>query len=596
MAFAELPNEILFQIGEISDMGQLARLSQINRHFYELYNVRLYQRNALQGDPKSLVHWAARKGALTTIKLACRYGADLHSTGAPNEDLIWNHAKGEQWRYDERSKRTAQTYAAPLHLAVINRHEHIVKWLLENGARVDVPSVRLCGCSLPNRAPQYSTVPPYLDYTRRYHIPPWYPLHYAISHGANESIVSLLVKHGARYAMKGFHGIIPAVLELAKPAIDTLLIQGDFDPSWEGDDGATAFHLLDEGEAFHHHLQLEQRCDKVLVTIKGLAAQGVPINAQAKGQTILNIMLSKGNLLCAIELLKAGADASDKLHARRNAPGVIDRIFENMYRCRIDDKKWVSNVQLAKVLMDDQRKALKLAIERGADVNRMARVEGQLPTRPLYRVLLFSRDVKCVEMMLDAGAMVDDSGELLRTFFDSQKGYLCYRYNDDRPMDETDLEPFKRALKLLLKRGARIDAPSQLQNSALIEVCDRATNVVYDSQYRLVNREAYRYQLQRLEGYYDRATYVKRDLFFELEFLVKYATIQNVSAEYVKVLMRRNQDEGKVQDLLKQLHAKLLSGIGQDDYDDDDEFDDIDEEENEPDPRSCSVCNPVRPS
>ena len=95
---------------------------------------------------------------------------------------------------------------------------------------------------------------------------------------------------------------------------------------------------------------------------------------------------------------------------------------------------------------------------------------------------------------------------------------------------------------------------------------------------------------------YDRATYVKRDLFFELEFLVKYATIQNVSAEYVKVLMRRNQDEGKVQDLLKQLHAKLLSGIGQDDYDDDDEFDDIDEDENEPDPRSCSVCNPVRPS
>ncbi|CAG7562117.1 unnamed protein product [Fusarium equiseti] len=596
MAFAELPNEILFQIGEISEIRQLARLSRINRHFYDLYNLRLYQRNALQGDPKSLVHWAARKGVLTTIKLACKYGADLHSTGAPSEDVIWNHAKGEQWRYDERSERMEKTYAAPLHLAVLHKHEHIVKWLLENGARVDVPSVRLCGCSHPNRAPEYLMAPPLHGYTRRYDIPPWYPLHHAISHGANESIVSLLVKHGARYAMKDFRGIISAVLGLVKPAIDTLLNQGDFDPNWRDGDGKTALHLLDEGEAFHHHLKLEQRCDKILATIKGLADQGVPINAKANGETILSIMLSKRNLLCAIELLKAGADASDKLHARRNAPGVIDRIFENMYRCRIDDEKRIGNGQLAKVLMDDQRKALKLAIKRGSDVNRMARVESQLPTRPLYRVLLFSRDVKCVEMMIDAGARIDDAGELLRTFFDGQEGYLCYRYNDDRPMDETDLEPFKKSLKLLLKRGARIDAPSQLHNSALIEVCDRATNVVYDSQYLLVNREAYRYQLQRLEGYYDRAAHAKRDTFFELEFLVKHATIQNVSAEYVKVLMGRNKDEGKVQDLLKQLHSKVLSAIGQDDDENYDKDYDDDEDESEPDPRSCSVCNPIRPS
>ncbi|KAJ4139864.1 hypothetical protein NW768_001209 [Fusarium equiseti] len=596
MAFVELPNEILLQIGEISEIGELARLSRINRHFYELYNLRLYQRNALQGDPKSLVHWAASKGVLTTIKLACKYGANLHSTGAPSEDVIWNHAKGEQWRYDERSARMKRTYAAPLHLAVFHKHENIVKWLLENGARVDVPSVRLCGCSHPNRAPEYPLEPPRsYSYTCRYDIPPWYPLHHAISHGANESIVSLLVKHGARYAMKDFRGINSAVLGLAKPAIDNLLNQGDFDPNWRGTDGATVLHLLDEGEAFHHHLKLEQRCDKILATIKGLANQGVPINAKANGETILSIMLSKRNLLCAIELLKAGADASDKLHARRNAPGVIDRIFENMYRCQIDDEKRIGNDQLAKALMNDQRKALKLAIVRGADVNRMARVEGQLPIRPLYRVLLFSRDVKCVEMMLDAGARIDDDGELLRTFFDEQEGYLCYRYNDDKPMHETDFEPFKRSLKLLLKRVARIDAPSQIHHSALIEVCSRAMDVICDSQYLLVDREAYRYQLQRLEGYYDRAAHVKRDPYFELEFLVKHATSQNVSAEYVKVLMTRNKNGGKVQDLLKQLHSKLLNGIGQEEDDKEDDEDEDDDEE-EPDPRSCSVCNPVRPS
>ena len=143
-------------------------------------------------------------------------------------------------------------------------------------------------------------------------------------------------------------------------------------------------------------------------------------------------------------------------------------------------------------------------------------------------------------------------------------------------MDETDLEPFKRSLKLLLKRGARIDAPSQLRNSALIEVCNGATRVAY----------------------YDRAVHVKGDPFFELEFLVKHATSQNVSAKYVKVLMRRNKNEGKVQDLLKQLFSKLLSGIGQDKDDneeEEDEDDDHEENEEEPDIRSCSVCNPVRP-
>jgi hypothetical protein len=107
--------------------------------------------------------------------------------------------------------------------------------------------------------------------------------------------------------------------------------------------------------------------------------------------------------------------------------------------------------------------------------------------------------------------------------------------------------------------------------------------------------EAYRYQLQRLEGYYNRVTDIKRDPFWELEFLVKHATSQNVSAEYVKVLMRRNKNEGKVRDLLKQLYSKLLSGVDQDEDDDEDDEDD-DEDENEYDPRSCSVCNPVRPS
>ncbi|RBR26630.1 uncharacterized protein FIESC28_00627 [Fusarium coffeatum] len=598
MSLFDLPNEMLALIGTFCQTGQLGSLSLVSRHFHAVYNPCLYKHNILHDKPsKASVLWAAKKGSLDTLKLAFSYGADLNYTGASSEDVIWKYAKGQEWLYDECSERLGKMYAAPLHLAVFHKHEHIVKWLLESGARVDIPLVQLCGCSHPRRAPEYLMMPSRsYSPTGRYYIPPWYPLHHAISHGANESILSLLVKHGARYAMKDFPGINSALLGLVKPAIDAILKQGNLDPSWEGDDGATALHLLNEGEAFYHHLKLEQRCDKVLTTIKGLADQGVPMNATAHGETVFREMLGKSNLLCAIELLKAGADASDELHASRNEPGVINQMFTTRYKCRINGEKRKGNSQLANALINDQRKALKLAIKRGADVNRVVEADDKLFTRPLYDVLLFSGDFKCVKMMLDAGARIEDAfvdnrfdtGGLLHAFFDGQNGYLRYRYNEEKPVDETDLEPFKRSLKLLLKRGARIDAPSQLRNSALIEVCNRATRVVCDSQY----------QLQHLEAYYDRAVHVKGDPFFELEFLVKHATSQNVSAEYVKVLMRRNKNEGKVQDLLKQLHSKLLSGIGQDKDDneeDEDEDDDHEENEEEPDIRSCSVCNPVRP-
>jgi len=599
------PNEILALIGTFCSTRQLKSLHLVSWRFHELFNPLLYRSNEINDNSsKPVLLWAVKKGLLKPMKLAFKYGADLNYTGAASEEIIWQHAKGEFDPYRHGAAGWLKTYAAPLHLAVFHKHEHIVKWLLENGARVDVPSVRLCGCSHPSRAPEYLIEPrrPYSS-TSRYDVPPWYPLHHAISHGANKLILSLLVKHGARFAMKDFPGINSAVLDLVKPAIDTILHQGNFDPSWEGNDGGTALHLLDEGEAFLHHLYVEQRCDKILATIKGLADQGVPINSTAYGETIFKKMLRKRNLLCAIELLKAGADASDELHAFGNEPGVIDQIFETIYKCRIHGEKRNGNGQLVNALINDQRKALKLAIERGADVNRVVEIDNQISTRPLYNVLLFSGDFKCVKMMLDAGARIEDAfvdnqsdaGGLLRAFFDGQDGYLRYRYNEDKPMDETDLEPFKKSLKLLLKRGARIDAPSQRHHSALIEVCNRATNVGCDSQCLLSNIEAYRYQLQRLEGYYNRVADTKRDPFWELEFLVKHATSQNVSAEYVKALMRCNKNEGKVQDLLKQLYPKLLSGIDQDEDDDEDDEDD-DEDENEYDPRSCSVCNPVQPS
>ncbi|KAH7185900.1 ankyrin repeat-containing domain protein [Fusarium flagelliforme] len=531
MTLRKLPNEMPCLIGAYCQTGQLGSLSLVSRHFHALYNPCLYKHNILYDKPnKACVFWAAKKGSLDTLKLAFRYGADLNSTGAPSEGFI---------RTSAYSALDPQTYAAPLHLAALYNHEHIVKWLLEKGTRLDVPSRNLCGCKdLRN----VRRLPPDWVFT------PWYPVHYAIFHGGpiNESILNLLLKHGAMYATEDLSPIADAIQEPREEAIDIILQQDDFDPNYRDSMGATALH----------HLVPRREVSKTCAIIKKLIDRGVPIDAKANGgATIFTIMVHCAHFPIAIELLNAGADASEEVWYERST--ITSIILGN----GIDEAKKQGRDQLAKLLTQEQRELIRLAIKRGADVNGLFTDR----FRPVYCALIFLKDPKCLKIMLDAGARTEDAvidrhsnaKGLLSAFFDERDGYLWHRDDRTKPGNETDLEPYKASLKLLLKRGARIDAPSQHQISALDEICGRAAK--------------------------------GKENTYELEFLVKYATNQNASVGYVEELMKRNKGRGEIQALLGQLYTKLLNITGDDEIEDDDEEDSDDEPYSTPAflPRCC---------
>ena len=401
-----------------------------------------------------------------------------------------------------------------------------MKWLLEKGARLHVPSRNLCDCqdirNLRRLSPDWA-------------VTPWYPVHYAIFHGPNnESILPLLLKNGAMYATKDLSPIADAIQGPVKEAIDIILQQDNFDPNYRESMGATALH----------HLVPRLDVKKYCAIIKKLIDRGVPIDAKANGgATIFTIMIQLRKLPHAIELLKAGANASEEVWYSQS-------IITAIILCsRIDEARTVGRNQLAKILTREQRELIRLTIERGADVNGLFRER----FRPIYFALMILEDSKCLKIMLDAGARIEDAvfdrhsnaKDLLSTFFNREDGYFRFWTDPKRPVNETDFEPYKGSLKLLLKRGARIDASSQHHISALEEICGR---------YAKGNENTY-----------------------ELEFLVKYATNQNVSAGYVEELVKRNKGKERTRLLLVQLYTKLLNITGGDEIEDDGEEDSDDE-------------------
>ncbi|KAI1069320.1 hypothetical protein LB507_008794 [Fusarium sp. FIESC RH6] len=522
MTLGNLPNETLYLIGSFCQTEQLGSLSLVSRHFHAVYNPSLYKHNILHDKPtKASVIWAAKKGSLGTLKLAFRYGADLNCTGAPSEEFIWTSAC---------SALGSETYAAPLHLAVLHKHEHIVKWLLEKGARLNVPSRNLCECRDIRNVRRLSS-----DWA----VTPWYPVHYAIFHGPI-SMLPLLLKNGAMYATEDLSPIADAIQGEVEEAIDIILQQDNFDPNYRDSMGATALHHLFPRRGFR----------KTCAIIKKLIDRGVPIDAKAtSGATIFTIMVQLEHFPIAIELLKAGANASEEVwYERSNITSII-------LGSRINEAKLERRNQLAKLLAQEHRELIRLAIKRGADVN------GLLTDRfrPIYFALISLKDSKCLKIMLDAGARTEDAiidrhsnaKGLLSAFFNEEYGYLQFCYALPRPVGKANLKPYEASLKLLLKRGARIDASSQHHISALEEICSR---------YAKGNENTY-----------------------ELEFLVKYATNQNASAEYVEELMKRNKGREMIQFLLVQLYTKLLNITGDGEIEDDDEEDSEDDEEDSDD-------------
>ncbi|KAM0351921.1 hypothetical protein ACHAPU_002437 [Fusarium lateritium] len=438
----------------------------------------------------------SRFGSLETLKLAVVQGADVNTTGAANEHVVWQTVIDDP--------RTGRMFAAPLHLAIYNDHENIVRWLLDNGARLNVPSLNYCDCDRPEG-----------DFC-------WYPLHFAICHSTKASTLDLLLKHGAFWAAKGLPGIACAIAELNLSAIDAILQLDTFEPRYRDEDGETAFHYV----SFCEDLDIAAEITHKLID------HGVPLDVMSIEGTALDVMVRDRKFKCAIALLERGADPTAGAEDGRGL-GIIDRIFDEDYAAEIDFDESSERFARAEEHRQDQQRLLELVIAGGADVNRVLGRGNPPLTRPLYWALVVSKDVECLKLLLDAGARIEDafvdyegdSQGLLRAFLNAETGYISMDQADE-PSEET-FEPYKGPVKLLLEKGARIDTPDEDRSSALDEACDLASSG---------------------KG------------IWEIEFLVKHATCRNVSAEYVETLMKEFRDaENEVYPLLEQLHAKLVN-------------------------------------
>ncbi|RSL91611.1 hypothetical protein CEP51_000244 [Fusarium floridanum] len=490
MTLGSLPVELLQSLEPFCDHRQLAALAQLNHHFHDIFNPLLYHHNAFKEDPsKSCVIWAAKHGSLSTMKLAFAHGASMEAIDAYTVEHI-------QTLYERQPG--AEPYGGPLHIAVQNNFKDLTLFLLDNGARLDVPSYALCDCKGVR------------------HDPKWYPLHFAICH-VNEDMVSLLLEHGAYFSLKGVPGLRCAIQYESHSILDSLLEHENFDPHHRDLEGYTALCYV-------------VNCADSMIAremASKLADRGIPLDVMGiTGSTALADMVEVGHFKAAIELLERGADPTISDWGDRGI-GLFHDICCNP---KVSDQE--EQEPKVRELREDRRRLISLILANGVDPNRRMG-HGAAPfSKPLFWVLMELRDVECVRILLDAGADIKSAffenyetrcESLLRVFF------ALFGKPDPDALKKWDtitigLDPYKECLCLLLERGARIDSLDG-EWSALSKTCELATSSMGP---------------------------------VALEFLAENATCKNVELEHVELLRGQWETNETVHELLGQLHSKLL--------------------------------------
>ncbi|RMJ17472.1 hypothetical protein CDV36_002873 [Fusarium kuroshium] len=490
MTLGSLPVELLQSLEPFCDHRQLAALAQLNHHFHGIFNPLLYHQNALKEDPsKSCVIWATKNGSLSTMKLAFAHGASMEAIDAYTVEHI---------RTIYERQPGAEPYGGPLHIAVQNNFKDLTLFLLDNGARLDVPSYALCDCKGVR------------------HDPKWYPLHFAICH-ANEDMVSLLLKHGAYFSLKGVPGLRCAIQCASHSILDALLEHENFDPHHRDLEGYTALCYV-------------VNCADSMIAremASKLADRGIPLDVMGiTGSTALADLVEVGHFKAAIELLERGADPTISDWGDRGI-GLFHDICCNP---KVSDEE--EQEPKVRELREDRRRLISLILANGVDPNRRMG-HGAAPfSKPLFWVLMELRDVECVRILLHAGADIKSAffenyetrcESLLRVFFE------LFGEPDPDALKKWDtinigLDPYRECLCLLLERGARIDSLDG-EWSALSKTCELATSSMGP---------------------------------VALEFLVENATCKNVELEHVELLRGQWETNETVHELLGQLHSKLL--------------------------------------
>ncbi|KAF4447487.1 hypothetical protein F53441_8971 [Fusarium austroafricanum] len=499
MSLLSLPPEILTIVGTFCGIQQLASLALANHSCYGIFNALLYKHNVLYDEPrKASILWAAKYGSLGTMKHAVAQGADINTTGAPNEAMVWEAAEeARNWLGLSKSR-----YAAPLHRAIVHGYEDVVRWLLESGARLDTPAFNLCQCRAPIELIKCSKKI-------------WYPLHYAMYHSNSTPILSLLLDHGALYVTRNFPAIFGAIQRMRPSLVGNILGRDNFRPDYENEFGYTALHAV----------SLCKDAEIAYEIIHMLVDRGVPLNKQTSDGTVLEMMMENCKFECALVLLQRGAKVSNN-----RGHDIIDSLFHEAYELDIRMEEEKGDYDKAERMYEDRRKLLGVLIERGADVNRLTSRGMLPPSRPLFWALVVSKDIECLEMLLDAGARIDNvfrfDGRvegILCPFFCYETGYASLRVPGE--VTEYDFEEYGDCLRLLFQRGARIDSKDG-DVSALEEACHNA---------------------------------FREGMPWELEFMADHATSQNVTVEHVETFMARwKEKDAYIYGLLSEIRENLL--------------------------------------
>jgi ankyrin repeat protein len=239
--------------------------------------------------------------------------------------------------YDNRPDKDI-VFASPLHLSVIKKRPKMVRWLLDNNARLDVPSFRLCSCSFNSEL--------------------WYPLHFAICH-SNDEVLSLLLNRGAFYSGKNSPGLYCAVTSGSLSAVDLLTQLDSFDPEYRGSSSqTTALHWV-------------RRCvgmETAGAITEILAQRSVPLNLQDdEGRTGLNYFVTRVMLEPAMVLLRHGVDSTISRGNDRGM-GILKFCFGRLSLREIQ-RGWGFKLSNRRAFIKKPLELAELIIKGGVDVN-----------------------------------------------------------------------------------------------------------------------------------------------------------------------------------------------------------------------------------
>ncbi|KAF5235637.1 hypothetical protein FANTH_11656 [Fusarium anthophilum] len=481
MSFHSLPVELAEHLALYCKPQDLSRLSRVNHAFHAIFNPVLYKRNAAatglppcypwthEHDPqycwtcpvdkasRSCLHWAVVHDSLSTIKLGVAYDSDINKI---NDVADYIPYEQDPDCIPICGPIIRAQLATPLHLAIFLKRYEIVRWLLDNGACTDLWPDTLCNCR------KYGRV------VNRYD---WLPLHYAIRHSIYE-ILQLLLERDVIYSVicdeGNISGLHCAIAEGSLSAIDAFIQHKSFSPTDRDAKGQTPLHWV------KHCKDQDLAC----AIVEKLAQWGVPLDAEAESQwgdwhggTALNMLIGRRKLEPAIKLLQLGADPTVQqdedggLQLLSNC--IDDRDREDMSNCSPErlERKREAGLEL-----------LSLLIHKGIDPGKPRKLDGPHDLddlddpRPLLSALLMS-DTRCVQILLDAGAMAREAiyennhDNLLRDFVEMMVDAVEEGISLREMRDE--VESRKESVCLLLNRGARIDSRDG-EYSALSKACE----------------------------------------------------------------------------------------------------------------------------